>query len=595
MQLGRVAEHLQRRCGQLRLEADPGVKRAAHQLKGLGDDAAEIDGDALAALAAAISEDLVDQAARPVRRGENVLRVALEGRARGGLLDEHLGVAQDASEDVVEVVRDAAGEAADRLHLLRLPQPLLEPRALGVGKLALGDVAEVHHQRAHARLLEQVADGVLDPAPRPVLVAHHRLDRHHLPRRMHHLGAPAPRRLHMIRVKQLIGLAFAQVLDGVTEHALKAGAGVENAGLGASQDHAVGAVLDHRAELPLLALQRALAPGEPPCRERDQGQHGGRREHGPQEDARGLAVPRGEHRSLGRADEHLQRKAAHGDRRHEHALVQDRAGRPPGEAAFTFDRSGDVRIRKLASARLARIGNPRDDGAIASAKVDEASFAYVDHAVEPVEILDLHHRRNDAAECAVGRVEAPRHDETPFRAIATALVRLAEEKPCIACLAVRCEERAPGEAVIDRRGLVGAPHDAPVCVDHQEAGDLRNMDHFVAQARHHGRHFRRGPVAHRIAQHQVDGLQGGRGLLRKQPAEVGQIAPRAQLRAVAVGSRIPDGGSDVDADQHGAERDERAGQGDAGGGRSGRSRRHCSAIGPAGRRARPPPGSARGA
>src|SRR5467141_4628410 len=101
MQLRRVAEHLQRRGGQLRREADRGVERAAHELKRLGDDAAEIDGDALAALAAAIGEDLVDQAACPVRRSENVLRVAPEWRARGGLLDEHFGVAQDASEDVV--------------------------------------------------------------------------------------------------------------------------------------------------------------------------------------------------------------------------------------------------------------------------------------------------------------------------------------------------------------------------------------------------------------------------------------------------------------------------------------------------------------
>ncbi len=33
-------------------------------------------------------------------------------------------------EQVVEVVRDAAGEPADRLHLLRLPQLLLQPPAL---------------------------------------------------------------------------------------------------------------------------------------------------------------------------------------------------------------------------------------------------------------------------------------------------------------------------------------------------------------------------------------------------------------------------------------------------------------------------------
>src|SRR5207245_1161565 len=112
------------------------------------------------------------------------------------------------------------------------------------------------------------------------------------------------------------------------------------------------------------------------------------------EDAPGLAAPRGEHRILSRADEHPQRKAAHGDRRYEHALVQDRARRPPDETAFTIDRSGDLGIRKFVSARVARIGNPRDDGAIAGAQVDEASLTDVDHAVEPVEILDLHHRGN---------------------------------------------------------------------------------------------------------------------------------------------------------------------------------------------------------
>ena len=40
-------------------------------------------------------------------------------------VNEHLGVAMDGHQQVVEVVRDAAGEPADRLHLLRLPQLLL--------------------------------------------------------------------------------------------------------------------------------------------------------------------------------------------------------------------------------------------------------------------------------------------------------------------------------------------------------------------------------------------------------------------------------------------------------------------------------------
>jgi hypothetical protein len=57
------------------------------------------------------------------------------GRCRAGLLHGQRDVAQDRDEDVVEVVRDAPGEDADRLELLRLQQLLLDP-------LLVGDVAE---------------------------------------------------------------------------------------------------------------------------------------------------------------------------------------------------------------------------------------------------------------------------------------------------------------------------------------------------------------------------------------------------------------------------------------------------------------------
>jgi len=39
---------------------------------------------------------------------------------------ENVGVADDRGQQIVEVVRDAAGEAAERVQLLRLPQLLLE-------------------------------------------------------------------------------------------------------------------------------------------------------------------------------------------------------------------------------------------------------------------------------------------------------------------------------------------------------------------------------------------------------------------------------------------------------------------------------------
>ena len=57
------------------------------------------------------------------------------------VLDEHLGVAVDGHQQIVEVVRDAAGEPSDRLHLLRLPQLLLALLQRVLRLLALDDVA----------------------------------------------------------------------------------------------------------------------------------------------------------------------------------------------------------------------------------------------------------------------------------------------------------------------------------------------------------------------------------------------------------------------------------------------------------------------
>ena len=54
-------------------------------------------------------------------------------------------------------MRDAAGQLADRLHLLRLPQLLLELPALG-------DVARVDDDGADRRIVEAVdADAFHDP------------------------------------------------------------------------------------------------------------------------------------------------------------------------------------------------------------------------------------------------------------------------------------------------------------------------------------------------------------------------------------------------------------------------------------------------
>ena len=89
-----------------------------------------------------------------VRQGRRALRGALRGRdvtldvSDPSLRDpggEQLQAADNPGQQVVEVVRDAARELADRLHLLRLAQGILGDALLGdvppepVQSLLLGD------------------------------------------------------------------------------------------------------------------------------------------------------------------------------------------------------------------------------------------------------------------------------------------------------------------------------------------------------------------------------------------------------------------------------------------------------------------------
>src|SRR6202047_2097791 len=61
------------------------------------------------------------------------------------ILDE-FEVAGDHRKQVIEVVRDAAGELADGLHLLALVELILDQAARLHGVLVLGDVSEVDRQ-----------------------------------------------------------------------------------------------------------------------------------------------------------------------------------------------------------------------------------------------------------------------------------------------------------------------------------------------------------------------------------------------------------------------------------------------------------------
>ena len=84
-------------------------------------------------------------------------RSCRSGSSVGHVVEHQVAVAENRRQQVVEVVRDAAGELADRLHLLRLAQLLFE-------LAALGDVARVDDDGADRRIAEAIdADAFHDP------------------------------------------------------------------------------------------------------------------------------------------------------------------------------------------------------------------------------------------------------------------------------------------------------------------------------------------------------------------------------------------------------------------------------------------------
>ena len=81
---------------------------------------------------------------------------------------DHLGVAQDHREDVVEVVRDAAGETADGLHLLRVAQLLFGVLERRFGALSLAELSHRRLQKASVgdRQCGMIGEGLREVAIR---------------------------------------------------------------------------------------------------------------------------------------------------------------------------------------------------------------------------------------------------------------------------------------------------------------------------------------------------------------------------------------------------------------------------------------------
>ena len=124
-------------------------------------DDVEVERARLEDLLAAEGEQLARQRGRPLRGLAHEVEVAAEPVPRIERVRQQRAPADDHGEEVVEVVGDAAGELADRLHLLRLPELLLGgPQGfLRVAPLEeLSDLpADIRHDRQELVVLR---DGV---------------------------------------------------------------------------------------------------------------------------------------------------------------------------------------------------------------------------------------------------------------------------------------------------------------------------------------------------------------------------------------------------------------------------------------------------
>ncbi|HEU5170051.1 MAG TPA: hypothetical protein VFU46_05915 [Gemmatimonadales bacterium] len=132
----------------------------------------EIENRGLQHLLAAVREKLTGEPRRPLGRLADPPGVLARVGRRRDRVTEQVAVAEDAGEQVVEVVRDAAREPADRLHFLGVPELGLEVVDLLACAAALEAVADRAHQgsRVDVRLQETVLGPVVHRAQRLLVV-----------------------------------------------------------------------------------------------------------------------------------------------------------------------------------------------------------------------------------------------------------------------------------------------------------------------------------------------------------------------------------------------------------------------------------------
>jgi len=182
-------------CAGMRIHAvyyfDIRGKRGAQQLDGLARNDVDIDGGPLAARLAAENENLLHQVFGAVRGLKRLDQVAPRPGLGGQIADGEVGQPDDARENVVEIVRNAAGKHAQAFEPLRMLHLAFKTAALLLLADARGHVlhraddadgAPVFAGQGHTRIFNVPLLAGFVQYPVFHLVAAHRLQRLGQPR-----------------------------------------------------------------------------------------------------------------------------------------------------------------------------------------------------------------------------------------------------------------------------------------------------------------------------------------------------------------------------------------------------------------------------
>src|SRR4029453_12603978 len=101
--------------------------------------------DALAESAAAEREDALDERVTALAGDHDAFDVAPQPTAGTDIAKRHLSITEYRAEEVVEVVRDAAGKRTERFQALSLAQLALHPLQIVCGDTAIGYIEHEAH------------------------------------------------------------------------------------------------------------------------------------------------------------------------------------------------------------------------------------------------------------------------------------------------------------------------------------------------------------------------------------------------------------------------------------------------------------------